>query len=524
MRTGVQSRPYSRTNLRVLLALALSSALTAGCQSAVQLERQQAAGGSTASCREGGTLVVASAQPPIPGRVLAQGAANLFWVRGVFEPLMSVKDGDIANPVPLLATAWKVGADDRTATLSLRQGVTFHSGRPFTSADVLFTFKQALEPASPSNDKQIIGGWRLKATGDHEVTIESETPLSPVLASVLDDTPIVDSQTYKDLADGSKFVGTGPYKVERYQPGAQLVLVRNDRYWQRGLPHLDRIENVVIADSTAQLAALRSGRTQLASGLTTQDAATVTQKGGQFQLYEGQQVLYSLVLDTASGAFAKKEARQAVGYAIDRDRIKQQVFSGLGETSGLVWPAGPEYPKDRENAYRHDPARARELIKEAGASGAEVPITIINNPQLQAVYQIIANNLTDVGLRPKLIALPAPDYQSRLAAGKGGNYLSFRGQVPSPSLVAQTNPDVRLQGAHRTFTSKEYTALVRGVIEAGGGQAGADAVQKLTAYMLDQAVQHVLATTPAITVKSTAVQGFSLVSGGLLSRETCLVR
>ncbi|MET7331254.1 ABC transporter substrate-binding protein [Nonomuraea sp. NPDC005650] len=524
MRTGIQSRPHSRSTLRVLLALTLSSALTAGCQSAVKLEQQQAAGGSTASCQAGGTLVVASAQPPIPGRVLAQGAANLFWVRGVFEPLMSVKDGDLANPVPLLATAWKVSDDDLSVTLSLRQGVTFHSGRPFTSADVLFTVKQALEPASPSNDKQIISGWQIEATGDHEVTIRSKTPLSPVLASVLDDTPIVDSETYKDLADGSKVIGTGPYKVERYQPGAELTLVRNDRYWQQGLPHLDRIDNVVIADSTAQLAALRSGRAQLASGLTTQDAATVAQQGGKFQLQEGQQVLYSIVLDTASGAFAKKEARQAVGWAIDRDRIKQQVFSGMGTTAGLVWPAGAEYPKDSENAYRYDPARARKLIEEAGASGAEVPITIINNPQLQAVYQIIANNLTDIGLRPKLVALAAPDYQARLAAGKGGTYLSFRGQVPSPSLVAQTNPDVRLQGAHRTFASKEYTALVRGVVEAGSGQAGAEAVRKLTEYMLDQAVQHVLATTPAITVKSTAVQGFSLASGGLLSRETCLAR
>ncbi|WP_433509438.1 ABC transporter substrate-binding protein [Nonomuraea sp. CA-143628] len=523
MRIGIQSHRHSRSALRVALALALSSALTAGCQSAVKLEQRQATGASTANCRTGGTLVAASAQPPIPGRVLAQGAANLFWVRGVFEPLISVKGSDLAHPVPLLATAWKVGGDDRTATITLREGVTFHSGRPFTSADVVYTFKQALTPASPSNDKQIISGWQIKATGEHEVTIESKTPLSPVLASVLDDTPIVDSQTYKDLADGSKIIGTGPYRLERYQPGAQITLVRNERYWDKTLPHLDRIENVVISDSTAQLAALRSGRAQLASGLTTQDAATVTQKGGQFQLNEGQNVLYSLVLE-ANGAFAKKAVRQAVGYAIDRDRIKQQVFSGLGNTSGLLWPTGPAYPKDLENAYPYTPDRARQLIEEAGASGAEVPITIINNPQLQAVYQIIANNLTDIGLKPTLVALPAPDYQARLAAGKGGNYLSFRGQVPSPSLVAQTNPDVRLQGAHRTFTSPEYTALVRAVIQAGDGQAGVEAVRKLTTYMHDQAVQHVLVTTPAITVKSTAVQGLSLVSGGLLSRETCLVR
>ncbi|WP_084506103.1 ABC transporter substrate-binding protein [Amycolatopsis sp. ATCC 39116] len=517
MRSGV-------SRIRGALLLTLSAVLVAGCQSAVDLQQQAASGSSTAACRPGGTLVVANAQPPIPGRILAQGAANLFWVRGVFETLLAVKNGDVKNPEPLLASAWKLGADDRSAVLTLRQGVTFHSGRPFTAADVLYTFEQALTPASPSIDKQIIGGWQIEATGDHEVTIRSKTALSPVLASVLDDTPIVDSETYAGLADGSKIIGTGPFKVEEYQPGSQIVLVRNDKYWQQGLPHLDRIENVVIPDSTAQLAALRSSRAQLAGGLTTQDAQTVTRQGDQFQLQNTLQAAYSLVLDTTSGVFADKTVRQAVGYAIDRDRIKQQVFGGLGTTAGLIWPPGDTYPKDLENTYRYDPAKARQLIQQAGATGAAVPITIINNPQLQAEYQIIANNLTDVGLKPNLVALAAPDYQARLAAQKGGNYLSFRGVADTPSLIAQTNPDVRLQGAHRQFGSPEYTALVQGLVEAGSGPDAAKAVHELTAYMLDQAVQHVVVTTPGIMVRSTAVGGTTFTSGGLLSRETCLVR
>lgn len=502
------------------LALACAAVVVTGCQSAVQLQEQQAAG-AAASCQQGGTLVAATAQAPIPARVLAGSAANLFWSRGVFEPLITTKDGDVEHPVPLLATSWTVSDDDRTAVLTLRQGVTFHSGRPFTADDVLFTFEKALDPANASNDRQIISGWQTEATGQHEVTIRSTTPLSPVLASVLDDTPIVDSQTFAGLEDGSQLVGTGPFRVESYQPGTQIVLVRNESYWEQGLPRLDRIENVAISDSTAQLSALRSDRAQVAYGLTTQDAATVVQ-GGQFELFEGQQVVYSLVLDTANGVFAGKAARQAVGYAIDRDRIMRQVFAGIGSTGGLVWPAGAGYPTDLENAYAFDQDRARQLIQEAGAAGAEVPIAVINNPQLQAVYQIIANNLTDVGLRPTLVALPAPEYQSRLAAGTASNYMSFRAQVATPSLLAQTNPDVRLQGAHRKFSSPEYTALVNGVVEAGSGPGSGPAIRNLTEYMLDEAVQHVLVTTPGITVRSPKVQGVTFGVNGLLSRETCL--
>ncbi|MFJ9582331.1 ABC transporter substrate-binding protein [Streptomyces acidicola] len=512
-----------RTASRSVLALAMSSVLVTGCQSAVDRQDQGAREQSSANCRQGGTMVVASALAPLPGRVLALSAANLTWVRGVFEPLVAVKNGDVANPVPLLATKWKLSDDDHTLVLDLRQGVTFHNGRPLTADDVVFSFKRALDPTVPSDDKQILQDWKIEATGQHEVTIRSTTPLSPVFATVLDDTPIVDRSTYAGLADGSKIIGTGPYTVESYRPGAEIVLVRNKSYWQKGLPHLDRIESVVVPDSTAQLSALRSGRTQVASGLTTQDAATVAKDGSQFKLTETRQAIYTIVLDPRKGVFADKAVRQAIGYALDRDRIVQQVFAGKGRTDGLLWPRDAAYPKDLENAYPYDPAKAKKLIRQAGATGAEVPITILNNPQLQAVYQIVANNLTEAGLRPVLKALAAPDYQARLAAGTAGNYLAFRSQATTDSLLAQTNPDVRLVGANRQFSTSEYTDLVKGVVRAGSGTGSAQAVHELTAYVLDQAVVQTLVTTPAITVTSTKVKGFASSNGGVLLRDTCLM-
>jgi peptide/nickel transport system substrate-binding protein len=332
----------------------------------------------------------------------------------------------------------------------------------------------------------------------------------------------VDSETYAGVENGSKLIGTGPYKVESYQPGAQMVLVRNEDYWQEGQPTFDRIENVAIPDSTAQLSALRSGRAQMSFGLTTQDALTVTGGTSQFEIQQTGQTVYPLVLETRKGVFTNKTARQAVGYAIDRDRINKQILGGLGKVTGLYWLSGTEgYPTDLENRYTRDPEKARQLIQQAGATGAAVPITFINNPVLQAEYEIIANNLTEIGLKPSPVPLPAPDYQQRLASGNGGNYLAFRGQNGTAPFMVQTNADLRLQGAHRQFSTPEYTSLVNQVIQSGGD---AESVRKLTEYMLDEAFLQPLVTAPGVAVKSKSLQNSAFGLGGLRPNETCLSR
>lgn len=515
--------PLSRRgrSVRNVLALTLVSVtLAGGCRSAVELADREATGADIANCVDGGTLVAAVAQAPVPGRVLAGSAANVMWVRGVFEPLLAVgPDG----PVELLATGYTISADDRTAVLRLREGVRFHTGRAFTAQDVLYTVARALEPSSPSSVKAVLSRWDVRATGDHEITITSPAPLTPVLASVLDNTPILDRETAAGLDDGSALVGTGPFRVDRFRPGAEVSLVRNDDYWQTGLPRLDRIDNVVVPDTTAQIAAMRSGRTQLAYGMTTQDADTLA-RSGRMELGSTQNILYALVLDPR-GPLADVRVRQAIGHAIDRERIVAQVFAGQGAPDAEPWPTAGDAPAPGSvPPPGWDPDRARELVREAGAEGAAVPVTIINNPQLQATYQILANNLTEIGLRPSLVALTAPDYQSRLAAGDGGNYLSFRAQSETASLLVQTNPDYRLRGAHRPVTPPGYAPLVDAVVAAGAGPAAGPALGRLSDRILDDAVVQNLVVVPGPVVRSLDVQAATFGPSGLLSRETCMTR
>jgi peptide/nickel transport system substrate-binding protein len=515
--------PHGRGRTRrAALSLATVAALLSGCELAVN---QQGQGGAAAACQPGGTLVAASAQPPIPARVLAQGAANFFWVRAVYEPLLIVDVADPSKLTPVLATGYQIAEDDRSVTLQLRDDVTFHSGRPFTSADVVFTVKQALTETSPSDVKAILSGWQVEATGEHQVTIRSKTPLSAVLGSTLELTPIVDSETYDGVQTGKSLIGTGPFRVESYRPGAQMTLTRYDGYWQQGQPVLDRIENVAIPDSTAQLSALRSGRAEMSFGLTTQDAQTLTQQSRQFEILRTGLTVYPLVLETRNGVFTNKTVRQAVGYAIDRERINRQVLGGLGQPTSLYWGQDTTgYPEDLDDHYTYDPDRARQMIQQAGATGAAVPITIINNPVLQAEYEIIANTLTAIGLKPSVVPLAAPDYQQRVASGTAGNFLSFRGLNGTAPFMVQTNADLRLQGAHRQFNSPRYTELVNRVIETGGTEQAGQALRSLSEYMLDEAFLHVLVIAPGVAVKSTSLQKVPFTLGGLRPAESCLTR
>ncbi|MGY1857185.1 ABC transporter substrate-binding protein [Modestobacter sp. SYSU DS0290] len=512
--------PSRRPRLvRSALALTAVTALATGCQSAVEQADDVAASGEEAACQQGGTVVVAASGAPQTNRVLAQSATNLLWARAVFEPLMTVTTESIDDPQPLLAESWEFSDDDREVVLQLQEGVTFHSGRPFTAEDVLLTLQQTLDPVNASNVAPIVSQWEVEATGDLEVTIRSSAPLSPVLGSTLDMAPIVDSDTWAGVADGSQLIGTGPFQVTEYEPGASMSLTRYEDYWQDGV-FLDGIELNIIPDSTAQVSALRSGRTQLSNGLTVQDALSVTEGSDQFELDRTINGVYPIVLDQVPD----QRVRQAIAYAIDKERINEQVYGGLGTTEGLYWSQGSsDYPDDLANPYPYDPDQARQLIEEAGAEGTEVPITIINLPVIAAEYEIIANNLTEIGLQPSLTALAPPDYQQRLAAGSAGNFLALRGLNGTAAFMVQTNTDLRLTGAHRQTTTPEYEQLVEQVVQAEGDQ-GADAVRELTEYMNDQAVVVPLVTTEGVSVRSADVRNAPMDLMGWVPNETCFVR
>jgi peptide/nickel transport system substrate-binding protein len=508
-----------RTTGAVALAVALLS--PAACTSAVE-QAKNTPSSTTASCLPGGTLSGALASPADTSATLTGRPGNVFWARNIVEPLWYITS-DSPDPKPLLAKSWKYENDDKTLVLTLNDGVKFHSGRAFTADDVVYTFSEVTKAGSPSNFAPIVSTWKIAATAATTVTITSPTALTQSAPTILDGTPMVDKDSYADMASGKKLIGTGPFMLDTYTPGASMTLKKNPSYWQPGLPKLDKIEIPVIADSTAQLSALQSGRVQLASGLTARDATTVAD-GTKFTLEKSGGIFYLIGMNTAKAPLSNKQVRQAIAYAIDRERINQQVFVGLGKTGELMWPEStPGYPKDLANKYTYNPDKAKELITAAGAQGATVDLTYAQHPILSALYSILKNNLEAVGLKVTGEALSGADYQKRVATATFNmSYLNNAANAgQSVPVLLATLPQIRLKNNALAYSDPQFATLSNAVLNASK-DTSADALRKLTEYMVDEANVQLVATSPVITVQGKNVSGVIRTALGSMFQSACL--
>ncbi|GLQ57068.1 ABC transporter substrate-binding protein [Devosia nitrariae] len=466
--------------------------------------------GSTAAAwaqERGGILTVSQSADAQPINILALRAGNAPWIRNVFETLTLV-DPQTFQPQPVLAQSWTLAEDGLSMDITLRDDVTFHTGRPMTAEDVKFSFETAATPESASQVGFIAREFEsIEVTGDHSLTIAFKRPLSNIF-DFFEETYIIDRETYDQREDGSQVVGTGPYMFSEWSPGASIILKRYENYRSTDTAWFDEIEFAVIPDPTASIAALRSNRTQITTGLTPRDTVEFI-RNPQFSVLETGGTIYPLGVNVTIPPFDDKLVRQAIAYAVDRDRINDQVFLGTGTVTDLFWsPAAPGYSGELANHYTYDPDRARELIAEAGAEGAAIPIIVPAIPSQRSIFEIVQNNLREVGLVPEAVVLDVADFDQRQIAGDlGAAFLLLHGQVgfSSPTLLSSL-PSLR-QGNPSAFWNDDYVALREAMLASATPEALGDATAALSEYMLDEAFSTVLVQAPGQAVMSSGLQG-----------------
>jgi peptide/nickel transport system substrate-binding protein len=264
----------------------------------------------------------------------------------------------------------------------------------------------------------------------------------------------------------------------------------------------------VIKDSTAQLSALRTGRVQLANGLTIQDAKTIADDK-TFHLDENHGLIYGMGFDVNSGPFTNPDLRRAIGYAIDRERIRDQVFGGVGTTTSLPWGENAVgYPADLADTYTFDQDKARQLIQKAGANGATFEIGLHALPVPRAIYQIMARNLQDVGLAPSPLELSIADFEPRRSAGKlGPMYLIWSATAGlAPALLVNALAELRPKENTARFTDATYQKQVADLIAAADDEATTTALADVSKTLQDNAFFLPYAVTPTTTVRADADQ------------------
>ncbi|HEY7578433.1 MAG TPA: ABC transporter substrate-binding protein [Acetobacteraceae bacterium] len=331
--------------------------------------------------------------------------------RNIFDNLLT---RDVSGKiVPQVAIAWHY-TDDTTIVFDLRSDIHFQDGSPLTPEDVAFSVRRIINPAfkSPqlSQFDQIVSA---DVTGPAQVTLHTKTPY-PVLLAQLVKLSIV-PKAYVEKVGDQKFnqepMGSGPYRLRSWQRGVQSVLDAVDGYW-RGKPPFRSVTFRAVPDGPTRIADLRTGRADITRGLSPDDAESVKgEKSLQLLPVATERVAY-LFINTLATPTKDRRVRQAIAMAIDRDTIISALQQGYARPVNIVLsPADFGYVTDVP-PWPYDPARARALIKQAGAEGAA--LTFITSPSYdRRLNEAVQQMLGDVGLKVEISMTDQPTYLRR---------------------------------------------------------------------------------------------------------------
>lgn len=427
------------TRRQLIGAVGLAGVATA-CQSAVGQMRKVAE--HPGDPQYGGTLEAGITDDLIPGNLMTNSTAGITVMIGmVYEGLIRYPN-DKVEPQPRLATSWKLGSDGRSLVLNLRDDVTFHSGRPFVSDDVEFSLKTYADPTWNGQLKSTAQAiTRVDTSAPHRAVLHFEHPMGNIF-DLLDTAPIIDKETADDIGTGKKFVGTGPFAFESWSPNAELVFKRYDDYWVRGRPYLDGARFSVVPDASSLVSSLKSSQVELANGLNYRDIESLRNIAGfsSIELTGAEQQIY-VGANVEAKALQDLRLRQAIAYALDRERIVSEVFRGVGYVANLPWPDySVAYDRARNSTYTLDRDKARELVDSIGTV-PKIPLAYrTGSPQIEATALIVQNNLADVGIDVELDPVDQAQFVKQLIGAKFEalwiNFHSWAQYVPSTLTVS----------------------------------------------------------------------------------------
>jgi peptide/nickel transport system substrate-binding protein len=315
---------------------------------------------------------------------IGMGSIRSSYIRQVYESLVDV-DAQ-GKPVPGLALSWKP-AGDLAWEFTLRRGVSFHNGEPFTADTVVFNldrmFRKNLDrwgikdvTAATAFEKIYPVVTRWEKVGDATVRIHTSEPVSNLWDAIGREPLVPKDYTIKNGVEAlnDRPVGTGPWKVAAWKRGDSMRFERHDAYWGNP-PLFRRLRFQVIPEAGARIAALRAGQVSLVEAVPPLDAGVLA-RDPSLKVVSSVQKLYCRVYLNArpkdafdsggkDGLFADPRVRLALNYAVNKDGIVQKIFHGyaLANSSPV---STVSYGYAAQEAYPYDVKRARALLAEAG--------------------------------------------------------------------------------------------------------------------------------------------------------------
>ncbi len=378
-------------------------------------------GGSTSStgatsgqnAQTGGTLSVATEPGTIRDPALASARSDILLNQQIYDWLVEV--GDNNQLLPSLATAWD-SPDGKVWTFTLRSGVAFSNGQPFTADDVVYTFKRLQDPKVGSPlASSLTNVTAIQATdAEHaQFTLKDANPEFP--SDVSDYHAAILSKSVQDPT--KTWVGTGPFTLESYTAEDRAVLKKNPNYWMKDdkgnqLPYLDQIQLIFSPDLAGQVSALQGDQVQFVGGLTSELVDSI--KGDKkLKVLTGPSSAFHYVIHMRADSghpAADVKIRQALQLGTDHQGLIDQVRPGLAVV-GNGTPVGPaygDYYLDQPPVY--DVNKAKQLLSEAGASNLTITLYAQQALEVPAIATVWKEQMKAIGVTVNIQTEPPDVY------------------------------------------------------------------------------------------------------------------
>jgi peptide/nickel transport system substrate-binding protein len=314
---------------------------------------------------------------------------------------------------PDLAESWTVGEGGRLYTFKLRRGVHWHDGRPFTAADVRWTFGQlAGRPGLAAEAIRRIE--RVEAPDGETVAIRLHEPWAPFLSTLAWFGVFILPQHDPDGIAKGRPVGTGPFRLGRWDRGKRLELVANRDFFRPG-PWLDRIVYTFSSDSKKVPELLLSGAIDYSMARAPLDAVPRLEREPAIRVSTSltDSRIYC-AFNLRRAPFADPRVREAINRAIDRQEILERALHGFGAPAfGFYTPAVGWAYNGNAHVPAYDPGRARELLAAAGRPALELELLVPSASPMPEIAEILSRQLAAVGIAVRPVLLPLGQFLER---------------------------------------------------------------------------------------------------------------
>ena len=387
---------------------------------------------------------------------------DAYHIFAVYNRLIDVDDN--FKTIPELATSWSVSSDGLTWTFKLRQGVKFHSGKDFTSADVVYTFKRLLDPKVGSGARAVMSFLDpdgIKAVDPYTVTFTTKKPVVelPVLITNKFTNIVSDGATHEQLRLHED--GTGPFIQEQFVPNAPVrILKANPDYWDPGKPKAKCLRITVSQEPVAAVAVIKAGQVDLV--LNVDPTGIPSLKGDPnvtlLQTGASNSMTISMWVDTPP--FDNVKVRQALKMVVDRQAMINTVLLGYGEP-GADDPVPLGNPASfTKEAPKQDIAGAKKLLAEAGhADGLKFDLyTAEAVPGMVRMAQVFAEMAKPAGFDINVINTPAESFWDNVWLHKPIVTSAWSMRPPGQALAVAYTQDAKWKETH--WERPDYDALL----------------------------------------------------------------